>query len=432
MDVCLTTERDWSGYREALDSLFRRTAGAVRPGLERITALLAHLDNPHLSVPVLHVAGTNGKGSVVAMLASALRWHGLRVATYTSPHLVDFRERIVVDGRAVEPDEVVAFLQEHERLVEELGATFFEVTTALAFQHFARAQVDIAVVEVGLGGRYDSTNVVRPLAAGVVSVDIDHVEYLGESLKAIAWEKGGIFKPDVPAIIGAAPAEATEELVRVAREVGASAAVHARHLVADGSIRVTHTGTRFRTPSGVEVSVPLVGEHQAQNAAVAHAMLNAAGGVFTTSEENLTEALAGVSLPGRFHRHGRWLFDVAHNPAGARVLARTMDSAELEKPVTAVLAVLSDKDWQGIVEALAPRVDRLFLTTAPTAPGGRVWDAESAANWAREEGWDAHFEPDFGLALQRAQERSGTVLVTGSFHTVGDAMVRLQVDPLSR
>ena len=432
MDVCLNHKLAGSGYREALDALFRRTAGAVRPGLERTTALLAALGNPHLAVPVLHVAGTNGKGSVVAMLASALQWRGLKVGTYTSPHLVDFRERIVVDGRAVAPDDVVRFLDEHESLITHLDATFFEVTTALAFQCFAREQVDVAVVEVGLGGLLDSTNVVQPLAAGVVSVDIDHVEYLGESLTAIAREKGGIFKAGVPAVIGAAPDEATRELVKAATDAGASEIIHARQTLREESVRVSDHDTCFLTTDGLEVRVPLMGEHQAQNAAVALAMLNAAGEKYRIPAGQAREALSRVRLPGRFHRQGRWLFDVAHNPAGARVLARTMSSAGLDQPVTALVAVLSDKDWQGIIEALAPHAGRFVLTTAPTAPSGRVWDAAGAARWAREHGWDAEFVADFGAALDEAQLGTGTVLVTGSFHTVGDAMVRLQVDPLSR
>src|SRR5690606_34838637 len=162
-------------------------------------------------------------------------------------------------------------------LITHLDATFFEVTTALAFLCFAREQVDVAVVEVGLGGLLDSTNVVQPLAAGVVSVDIDHVEYLGESLTAIAREKGRIFKAGVPAIIGAAPDEATRELVKAATDAGASEIIHARQTLREESVRVSDHDTCFLTTDGLEVRVPLMGEHQAQNAAVALAMLNAAG-----------------------------------------------------------------------------------------------------------------------------------------------------------
>jgi dihydrofolate synthase/folylpolyglutamate synthase len=404
----------------------------VRPGLHRTLALLSHLGDPHLRVPVLHVAGTNGKGSVVAMLASALRWRGLRVGTYTSPHLVDFRERVVVDGTGIEPDEVVRFLSDHDAIIRELDATFFEVTTALAFDWFVRSSVDVAVVEVGLGGLLDSTNVVHPEAAAVVSVDIDHVEYLGESIGAIAREKGGIFKPGVPAIIGPTGEEATEALERSAREAGASDIIHAGQLVSEGSVRITANGTCFHTPNGTEICTPLVGEHQAGNAAVALATLNAAGGAFEVDAEEASAAFAGVRLPGRFHRHDKWLFDVAHNPAGARVLARTMTSAGVTDPVVALVAVLSDKDWHGIVEALAPHVSRFVFTEAPSAPAGRVWDARGAAWWARDRGWNAEHVEDFEEALEAAGRDAGMVLVTGSFHTVGDAMLRLQVDPLIR
>lgn len=404
----------------------------MRPGLQRTLALLSHLGDPHLQVPVLHVAGTNGKGSVVAMLASALRWRGLRVGTYTSPHLVDFRERVVVDGVGIEPADVVRFLADHDAVIRELDATFFEVTTALAFDWFVRSSVDVAVVEVGLGGLLDSTNVVHPAAAAVVSVDIDHVEYLGESIGAIAREKGGIFKPGVPAIIGPTGREATEALERSAREAGASEIIHAGHLVSERSVRITASGTCFQTPSGTEICTSLVGEHQAGNAAVALATLNAAGGPFVVNADEASAAFADVRLPGRFHRHGKWLFDVAHNPAGARVLARTMASAGVVEPVVALVAVLSDKDWRGIVQALAPHVSRFILTEAPSAPAGRVWDAEGAASWARDHGWNAEHVQDFDDALEAAGRDAGVVLVTGSFHTVGDAMLRLQVDPLIR
>ena len=187
MDVPLT------GYRESLDYLFARTTGAFKFGLERTHALLAELGDPHLRYPVLHIAGTNGKGSSVATAEALLRTQGLRVAKYTSPHLVDFRERIVVGGQPISEVEVVEFIMTSAPAVARLGASFFEATTAMAFQHFARAGADVALIETGLGGRLDSTNVVQPRAAGVTSIGFDHMEYLGSTLEAIASEKAWIF-----------------------------------------------------------------------------------------------------------------------------------------------------------------------------------------------------------------------------------------------
>ncbi|HEX6315359.1 MAG TPA: Mur ligase family protein, partial [Gemmatimonadaceae bacterium] len=191
-----------SQYRAALDYLFERTTGGSRLGLERTSALLAALGDPHLRLRVFHVAGTNGKGSVCATLEAILRARGLSVGKYTSPHLVDFRERFLVDGRAVDEAYVVDFISRWTPEVERTGATFFEATTAMAFDWFARSEVDVAVIETGLGGRLDSTNVVRPVAAGVTAIGIDHVEYLGTTRESIAFEKAGIFKGGAAAVIG--------------------------------------------------------------------------------------------------------------------------------------------------------------------------------------------------------------------------------------
>lgn len=462
MGLGLSNPLSGNTYRECIDRLFARTTGAIRPGLERTLALLDALGNPHLSIPILHVAGTNGKGSVVALLASALEWQGYRVGTYTSPHLVDFRERIVADRSAVDADTVTRFLVTHEGLIEETGATFFEVTTALAFHWLRETEVDVAVVEVGLGGRLDSTNVVTPLAAGVVSVDIDHVDYLGGSVSSIAREKGGIFKPGIPAVHGAVSKAAGVALEQAARAAGASILVDAMQLYRPRDVRVDALGTAFVIDSGQHVRIPLAGEHQAWNAVVAMAMLGAAGPEYELAAEDATRAFAEASLPGRFQRTsdaglpagfqggamdgggggagrgGEWVFDVAHNPAGIAALVQTMAHAQLRGPVSAVLSVLDDKDWRAMLRIIAPHVDRLVLTVAPSAQG-RAWDLSAVCAWVAEQGVHAKCEPDFDRALALAaavgadsDAGAGAVLVTGSFHTVGDAMVRLQVDPLLR
>ncbi|MEA3245848.1 MAG: Mur ligase family protein, partial [Gemmatimonadota bacterium] len=211
-----------TSYQDALDFLFARTTGAWKLGLERVEAFLALLGDPHRAIPVLHVAGTNGKGSVCAALEAMLRARGLRVAKYTSPHLVDFRERFVVDGRPVEPERIVAFVRQWTPDVERLGATFFEATTAMAFDFFRQDSVDVAVIETGLGGRLDATNVVTPLVAGVTNIGIDHVEYLGAIRELIAAEKAGIFKPGVPAVIGEADLAIRELLAGFATQRGAT------------------------------------------------------------------------------------------------------------------------------------------------------------------------------------------------------------------
>jgi dihydrofolate synthase/folylpolyglutamate synthase len=423
-----------TAYRRALDYLFARTTGKTKFGLERTEALLDALGRPERRMPVLHIAGTNGKGSVCATLDALLRAKGLRVGRYTSPHLVDFRERFLVDGRPARSGEIVDFVERWTPEVERLGATFFEATTAMAFELFARAEVDVAVIETGLGGRLDSTNVVHPLVAAVTSIGIDHIEYLGDTREAIAAEKAGIFKRGVPAVIGESEPAIRDLLAAMARERGASAVRIASVECRPRDISVAHDGTRFTLTLGDEsreLHTPLTGTHQASNAAVALLALDAGGAPYATALGDAARALEAVRLPGRFQEVGKYVFDVAHNPDGAAVLARTLGAVGAERPVVALLTVLSDKDWRGMMEALAPRVDAFVLTCAPTAPASRAWDPRDAGRLAEERGWRAAVVPDFDEALALADREGATVLVTGSFHTVGDAMARLQVDPLA-
>ena len=418
-------------YRRALDSLFARTTGKSKFGLERTEALLAALGDPHRSFDVFHVAGTNGKGSVCATLEAALRSQGLRVGKYTSPHLVDFRERFLVDGAAVDAAYVTRFIEEWTPTVERLGATFFEATTAMAFALFAEREIDVAVVEAGLGGRLDSTNVVKPIVAGVTSIGIDHTEYLGESREEIAAEKAGIFKAGAAAVIGEREADISEQLGRIAQAAGSAPIVSVRERYAPTNIDLSEAGTSFPIANDVEWRTPLIGEHQAWNAATAVAMLDASGPRYARDTESLRRSLAKVRLPGRFHRVDGFIYDVAHNPDGAHVLARTLREVSLPRPICALLCVLADKDWRGVMQELSGVVDNFLLTMAPTAPASRAWNPDEALQYARANGWNAQIDDEFDHALERARTLGKTVLITGSFHTVGDAMLRLQVDPIA-
>ena len=419
-------------YHDALDFLYGRTTGKWKLGLERVQALLHALGDPHLALRALHVAGTNGKGSVCATLDAVLRARGLLVARYTSPHLIDFPERFLVDGVPAASDRIVEWVTRWTPEVERLGATFFEATTAMAFQFFHEDQVDVAVIETGLGGRLDATNVIQPLVAGVTNIQIDHVEYLGATREEIAFEKAGIFKAGVPAIVGEPELGIRDLLVSHARSHGATP-IHA--VFAEASIEavdVAAGGTRFvlrRGDGALAVQTPLVGRHQASNAAVALAMLDALPEDLRPSAAAVKAGLPKVQLPGRFQRVGKHVFDVAHNPDGSRVLAQTLAETRMPRPVAAVFSVLSDKDWGAMMAALAPHVDLFVLTNAPTAPSSRAWNVTDVMVHARSHGWAAEVVRDFDRALLRAGEEGQTVLVTGSFHTVGDAMLRLQVSP---
>ena len=428
MDHVLTS------YGEAIDALFARTTGGIKPGLERTEGLLAEIGDPHRTLAAIHVAGTNGKGSVVATCEALLRAKGLKVGKYTSPHLIDFRERITVDGQAISEKAVLHFLERWMPVAESLGATFFEVTTALAFDWLARQELDFCVVETGLGGRLDSTNVLQPRVATVTSIGLDHTDLLGDTLDAIAGEKAGIFKSGAPAVIGESTAEIRQLLERGAEEAGAHPVITVDREYKLTDVKVSTEGTSFSLTHDGErhrITTPLLGEYQARNTATAIATVAALGDDYLPPGGQLSRALANVFLPGRFQRRGRVVFDVAHNPAGARTVARTMTDLNLARPRTALVAVLADKDWRGIIEELSPAVDRFVFTTAPSAPAERKWNPDDARAFANARGLDTLSEPDLDDALAVARKGRGTLLVTGSFHTDGDVMSRLHVSPFA-
>jgi len=431
----MTTGFSLASYHDALDYLFARTTGGFKFGLERTIALLEHLGNPERAYPTIHIAGTNGKGSSVATMATLLTAKGQRVATYTSPHLVDFRERMIVGGEPIPADDVIEFITRYTPLVEEIGASFFEATTAMAFDYFARAGAGVAIIEAGLGGRLDSTNVILPRVAGVTSIGYDHTEYLGSTLEEIAGEKAGIFKPNRPAVVGESDSHIQELLAIRAGAVNASSVrrvsreVHVSRTVVDDAgttCDVEWKGERMT------LHTPLVGDHQAANLAFALVMLDAAGPPFAMSLAEASRYLDRVHIPGRFQHVGQFIFDVAHNPAGAEVVAQTIMAVSPPRPITAVLCVLRDKDWREMIRVLSRVVSRFVLTMAPTAPASRAWDLAEVTEFTRTLGLDVDTVADFDAALDTARASGATVLVTGSFHTVGDAMSRLQVSPLRR
>ena len=423
-----------AGYREALAYLFARTTGGYKFGLERTLELLDRLGNPQTKYPSLHIAGTNGKGSSVATMAALLTAKGRRVATYTSPHLVDFRERMVVAGDPIPPDDVVDFITRRTPEVEEIGASFFEATTAMAFDYFARAHADVAIIEAGLGGRLDSTNVLLPIVAGVTSIGFDHTEYLGSTLEEIAREKAGIFKRDKPAVIGERDPRIRELLADHARAAGASSVRIVADEIALHSVRVDDAGTTCDLEwrgGRAELRTPLPGRHQAANLAFSLVMLDEAGAGYRVSLEEAARHLERVHIPGRFQHIGRFIFDVAHNAAGAEVLAQTIAAVSPPKPIAVVLCVLRDKDWREMIRVLRGVASHFVLTNAPTAPASRAWDLVEVHEFTRALGLSAEVVADFDKAIQQTAADYATVLVTGSFHTVGDAMSLLQVSPLA-
>ncbi len=401
-------------YSEALDYLFPRTT-QIKFGLEITRQLLEAVGHPERQFAAVHVAGTNGKGSVATLIASALEDAGWRVGLYTSPHLVSFRERIRVNGTPISEEAVAAWTEHLRPIVDATGATFFEITTAMALADFAARDVDIAVIEVGLGGRLDSTNVITPLVSVITHIELDHQKYLGETREAIAAEKAGIAKSGVPIVIG----EPRPELVRVLLAAGESTVK---------GIDPMGTFCPVLVPASEHYTgaLGLAGPHQGRNAAVATTVLDLLPAPFRPEPAVKAGAFARARVAGRLDFRGRWLFDVAHNMDSMRALTSALEVLRPRRPIRALVSILGDKAWPEMLVELDRVVDEGILTVAPSALG-RGWDLGWLERWLADPSrppaharW--HLEPDFGAALRQLEDGEGTLLVTGSFHTVGDVM----------
>ena len=418
-------------YAEAVGRLLALRGGeyaGMRPGLERIEALLDALDHPERGYPLAQIGGTNGKGSTSAMLAAILRAAGRRVGLFTSPHLVSFRERIRVNGEPISEDAVVDGVEALGTLIARVDATVFEATTALGLDHFARERVDVAVLEVGLGGRVDSTTVGRPVVAALGPIDFDHREFLGDTLTAIATEKAAIFRSGT-AISAAQPAEAEAVVVAHAAKAGVpllmegrdlSVQVRARSL--DGQ-RIDCTGPGWRLD---DLRLGLLGAYQPSNALVAVA----AAQVMGVGETAIREGIARARWPGRFEvrrRAGGWLvLDGAHNPAGGRALASSLATYFPDAPITLVFGVLRDKDAPGILQPLLARARRVILAAFPSPRAARPADLRAlvpTTHQAREVASVAE-----ALALAGAGETDAVVCVAGSLALIGEALRHLDGD----
>ena len=408
-----------------LEWLFALEQFGIKFGLGNIQAIVAALGHPEHAFRSLHIAGTNGKGSVAAMADAALRAAGVRSALYTSPHLVDLAERFRIDGRPVDPAPLEIAVADVRRTVEQLmddgglpaSPTFFEVTTAVGFELFRRAEVAVAVCEVGMGGRLDATNVLAPVATAITSIGLDHQQYLGSTLREIALEKAGIIKPAVPIVVGALPEEAAEAIAAVA------ASRQAPLVRAHDGVTAARTGPsgplRLRTPAHDYGSIELAlsGRHQVDNAVVAVRLLEtlAATGP-AVPPAAIVAGLRGVRWPGRLdHRRladGReLLLDAAHNPDGAAALAAYLTTLPA-RPVL-VFGAMRDKDTQAMLRTLAPVVDGLVLTSAAMA---RSADPAVLAEQARAvaPGLRLIIEPAVPAALAAAWRLSPSIVVAGS------------------
>lgn len=405
---------DLIAYLESL-----KDAG-IRPGLGPVRRLLGRLENPQRRYRSLLVGGTNGKGSIAATLASVLHAAGYRVGLYTSPHLVDFRERIRVDGAMI-PEEALSRRIGQVRRANREGVTYFEFTTALAFLHFARCRVDVAVLEVGMGGRLDATNVVRPELSVISNIAMDHVEFLGPRLEDIALEKAGIIvrggvcitaatQPPVLNVLEAACREKKARLLRVGREI---------------RIRAKRGGLfDFRSPGmeGKNLATALKGPHQRENVACALGALGVLRGRgFAIGDEAVRQGLADVRWEGRLEivaQSPTVLLDGAHNAAGAAALKRALEEFRYRKLIL-VLGILADKDWRGMIRRLAPLAHQVILTRPPEerALAPEIMAAE-AMRWSANVAAVKNPREAVRKALEMAG-REDLVCVAGSLYLVG-------------
>ncbi|HEY2139573.1 MAG TPA: folylpolyglutamate synthase/dihydrofolate synthase family protein [Chthoniobacterales bacterium] len=395
-------------YEQALAWLYETQRFGIKLGLENVQRLLRELSVPAKNQRIIHVAGTNGKGSVCAMIDSICRAAKYRTGLFTSPHLVTYRERIRVNGEMIAPDAVAGGLSSLRKMICEWDPhpTFFEITTALALDHFVKEKCQIIVLETGLGGKLDATNATTPIVSVLTPIGFDHEKWLGHTLEAIAGEKAGIIKPHVP-------------VVSAKQESGAERVIRARASECDAPLEFVIE------PHATAVG--LAGTYQRHNAALAVAALRA--GEIDVSGDAIARGLGQIDWPARFHRWDeRTIIDGAHNPAGAKVLAQTWREQFANERATVILAVLSEKDLGGICRALGPIAERFILPLIRSKraflPNELIPELSAIAPPV-----EYCIADSFRAAFASARALPQRILITGSLHFAGEALATLNGNP---
>jgi dihydrofolate synthase / folylpolyglutamate synthase len=411
-------------YLETLDRIYNLRGGVIDLRLERMDQVLALFDHPEKTFPSFHIAGTNGKGSTAAMIHRILCSAGSRTALYTSPHLVSFTERMRIGEEEITPEEVVALAHEIWQRTDaaNIELTFFEIVTVMAFLYFSRRQVDLAVIEVGLGGRFDATNLVRSVVSVITTISKDHEAFLGSDIASIAREKGGIIKKEVPVVCGALPREA----MKVINKIADANQTRIYRLDQDFTLNLKSGGAfDYKGPKWnlSEVSVALHGTHQVRNAALAIAALEVVSHQFPVNEEAIRFGLQNVSWPGRMEvmlTHPTVIIDGAHNGEGIRVLVDELRALRNGRRIRMLFAVMEDKDRRFMLNALSEVVDEIVLT--------RVSQLERSADpvqLAKEVSGKLRscVMPEPRLAvdfLLRSAASNDLIVITGSLYLLGE------------
>ncbi len=415
-----------SPYAESLRYLYGLQRFGIKLGLENISQLLERLGRPQLAFPVVHVAGTNGKGSVCATLAALLQASNLRTGLYTSPHLQHFGERIRVSGEMISESQMVALTEELRGCCDQIPATFFEFTTAMALEHFRQQRVDLSILETGMGGRLDATNVVSPVLTIITPLSLDHGAHLGTTLTQIAAEKGGIIKPGVPLILAHQEPEALAVLLDIAQERKAPVLLEGRdfQMQTRGDLMDFHGASLHL--SGLRLA--LEGQHQRHNAALALAAwecLRAQGTALY--EQTIPSGLSAVHWPGRLQWCGpdsRVLLDGAHNAAGARALATYLDGLG-DRSIHWVAGFKADKEVRDMLELMLPRIERLSLVPPPVEDSYPVEQALAQVGGRCPVSIYGSLEEALTPALARSSA-GDVLLIAGSLFLVAEALNLLE------
>ncbi|MCX8051544.1 MAG: bifunctional folylpolyglutamate synthase/dihydrofolate synthase [Chlorobi bacterium] len=418
--------------REILDKLYSLQRRGIVPGLERVRTMLDRLGNPHQSLRAFHIAGTNGKGTVSSVMASILLEAGEQVGLYTSPHIRSFNERIRINGAPISDGELIELYRQVEQMADDVHATFFEITTVMALSKFHNS-TSTCVLECGLGGRFDATNVVRPQIAIITSIDYDHREWLGDTLEKIAFEKAGIIKSDVSSIIGEPRAELRAIFQHRAQQVGAGEIfflddIEWRYEILEHRIEGMQVALKIGEWSCEKLFIPLHGEHQIRNVVIALLALqqywkNHSEVHFDPAivERGLRKLVINSGLRARIEvvRHDPLLvFDVAHNPAGCRALVQVIGKYPFPPQWNVVFGVMQDKDYREMLAILAPVTKRFFFAEPRTERARSSSDLLAAA---RELGIHANKYPQVSDALTSAIATGEPTICVGSFFTIDEA-----------
>jgi len=409
-------------YNETVSFLYSLERFGILLGLENITSLLEQLGNPQKKFPVVHVAGSNGKGSTSAFIFGILREAGYKTALYTSPHLNDFRERIRVNGSLVPKEAIIETTEKIRRIYNPERTTFFEFTTAVAFDFLAQAKPDIAVIEVGLGGRLDATNTVEPLVTVITDISREHEDYLGVGIASVATEKAGVIKPGVPLITGAGRREARKVILETARNMSAAVKEFGKHFAAK---RTGFDVFTYRSEKLVLDSVALTmpGSHQMKNAALAIAVVEALRDQgYRISEANIRDGIQGTVFPGRFEilrRRPDVIIDGAHTPEGMRLLKSTFRGLYPGTKALLLLGMLLDKNYEALVDIIAP-IAREVVCVPPQ--GTRALDPAELSALVRKKGIPAssvsNIAEGFEILVNKAKEND-VILAAGSLYMIG-------------